>query len=201
VVYFGTQLSTTINRELHRTFRLGFMGALGWDSNKGLDIALEAFRNASARLDVRYRFVIAGDGRQEPWRDAVGRLGLTSRVDFVGFVHQPAEFLASLDVLLSPVRYEAYGLAVQEALVQGTPALVSADAGVSERMASVPEFLVHEKESPHVWADRVVGLVEHLDAARASATRAGQQLAGRSWSEMAEEIVAAAETEATQALP
>jgi len=36
-------------------------------------------------------------------------------------------------VLVSPVRYEAYGLNVQEALCCGVPAIVSACAGVAER--------------------------------------------------------------------
>ena len=38
------------------------------------------------------------------------------------------------DALVSPTRYEAYGLAVQEALCCGLPAIVSAEAGVAERI-------------------------------------------------------------------
>ena len=40
---------------------------------------------------------------------------------------------AACDLLIHPARYEAYGLAVHEALCRGLPALVSATAGVAER--------------------------------------------------------------------
>ncbi len=41
--------------------------------------------------------------------------------------------VAACDLLVHPARYEAYGLAVHEALCRGLPALVSASAGVAER--------------------------------------------------------------------
>ena len=49
--------------------------------------------------------------------------------------------LAAADVLVHPARYEAYGLAVHEALCRGIPAIVSREAGVAERYPAALEPL------------------------------------------------------------
>src|SRR5262249_23385976 len=105
-----------------------------------------------------------------------------------GFVHDIPSLLDSIDVLLSPVRYEAYGLAVQEALVEGVPTLVSRAAGVSERMESVPGFLIADSEDPGVWSARLVETIKSLPAAQEAARALGRELSGRSWADMAEEF-------------
>ncbi len=51
----------------------------------------------------------------------------------VGFTNRVSDILAAADVLVSPVRYESYGLNVQEAICCGVPAIVSRAAGVAER--------------------------------------------------------------------
>jgi glycosyltransferase involved in cell wall biosynthesis len=193
VVYFGADPPEAEDANAGPRFRIGFVGALGWDRNKGLDIALRAFSHATRHLDPRYRLVVAGGGSTTHWRRQVERLELGDRVEFVGFVDDIARLLRSFDVLISPVRYEAYGLAVQDALVQGTPVLVSADSGVAERLSSVPTFLVTEKENPRAWSERLLDTLRELGSARSHAKRLGQELGSRSWSKMAEEIVSLVE--------
>jgi len=192
VVYFGAD-ATTHRRPAEQRFRIGFIGALGWDRNKGLDTALRAFHLARQTIDPRYRLVVAGGGTSGPWIDQARRLGIAERVDFVGFVDDIPAFLDSIDVLVSPVRYEAYGLAVQEALVQGVPALVSQSAGVAERMESVPRFLVPDTEEPWAWSSRLVETIENLPVAQAAAGVVGRELSERSWADMAEEIASVLE--------
>ena len=59
----------------------------------------------------------------------VGASGLI--VPDLPFEEAPA-VLAACDALVSPTRYEAYGLAVHEALARGLPALVSRSAGIAD---------------------------------------------------------------------
>jgi glycosyltransferase involved in cell wall biosynthesis len=193
VVYFGAEQSSDQDPEVGPRYRIGFVGALGWDRNKGLDTALKAFARSVKELDNRYRLVVAGVGATVPWQREVERLGLRDRVDFLGFVPDLRTLFRSLDLLLSPVRYEAYGLAVQEALVEGVPVLVSADAGVAERMSSVPRFLVTEKEDPRAWSEEVVSMTRDLERARADARKLGDELGRRSWGQMAKELMEIAE--------
>ena len=55
---------------------------------------------------------------------------------------------AACDLLIHPARYEAYGLAVHEALCRERPAIVTASAGVAERYPSdLSQLLLHDPDS------------------------------------------------------
>lgn len=110
---------------------LVFVGALG-DRRKGLDLLLGAWRllKASGKWDARLAVVGAG-AQLDHFRVDAQDLG--GRVEFLGFRKDVPEILAACDGLVSPARYEAYGLNVHEALCCGLPAIVSRSAGVAER--------------------------------------------------------------------
>jgi glycosyltransferase involved in cell wall biosynthesis len=99
---------------------------------------------------------------------------------------------------VSPTRYEAYGLGVQEALCCGLPALVSRAAGVAERYPdALRELLL---ESP----DDVEGLAEALLRWRGrrqhwapELERFSRALRARTWDDMAAEIQRFAEVTAS----
>ena len=72
----------------------------------------------------------AGGGtRAAWWQDRIAHDGLASRVRWLGFTDRIFDLLAAADLLISPVRYEPYGLNVQEAVCRGIPALVSTARG------------------------------------------------------------------------
>ena len=64
------------------------------------------------------------------------------RINFLGFIAICRRLLAAADVLVHPARYEAYGLAVHEALCRDIPAIVSREAGVAERFPAALEPLL-----------------------------------------------------------
>jgi glycosyltransferase involved in cell wall biosynthesis len=110
-------------------------------------------------------------------------LGILDRVDFVGFVNRPEELMARADLLLSPVRYEAYGLAIQEALCVGTPALFSRDAGIAERLPQeCARMLVPAEATVADWAGSISDALENLEGLRTAARVAGEELLKWSWS-------------------
>ena len=114
-----------------------FVGGLGYDHRKGFDILFRAWQKLCARPDWDVDLVVAGSGPAMPgWRTAIVQSGLSERIRLLGFSEKVKDILAAVDVLVSPVRYEAYGLNVQEAICRGIPALVSASAGVAERYDS-----------------------------------------------------------------
>lgn len=107
-----------------------FVGAFGHDSRKGFDTLWTAWRSLCARSDWDANLIVAGGGRALPrWREAIMRHGLETRIRLLGYTERVTEVLAAADVLVSPVRYESYGLNVQEALCSGVPAIVSRRAG------------------------------------------------------------------------
>ena len=109
------------------------MGALG-DVRKGFDTLFEAWRRLVGDPGWDARLVVVGTGTSLPsWRARAVDEGLGGSIAFLGFRDDVPDVLAACDLLVSPTRYEAYGLNVQEALCTGLPAIVSAGAGIAER--------------------------------------------------------------------
>src|SRR5579863_9026446 len=135
-----------------------FVGALGHDSRKGFDTLWSAWRSLCARSDWDADLIVAGGGRALPqWRGEIERAGLGSRVRLLGFTDRVHDVLAAADVLVSPVRYESYGLNVQEALSSGIPAIVSQSAGVAERYpADLNDLLLPNPEDARDLAIRLI---------------------------------------------
>ncbi len=110
-----------------------FVGALG-DRRKGFDTVFDAWRALCGRADWDVDLVVTGTGAElEAWQRAGGARAAEGRIRFLGFRRDMPSVFAACDVLVHPARYEAYGLAVHEALCRGLPALVTAAAGVAER--------------------------------------------------------------------
>ena len=92
----------------------------------------------------------------------------------LGHTDRVHDVLAASDLLVSPVRYEPYGLNVQEALCCGIPAMVSATAGVAERYtADLRDLLIPEPTDVDGLVARMLGWRssdEQLEAARGAAS-------------------------------
>src|SRR5439155_18183559 len=94
-----------------------FIGAIGFDNNKGLDTLLHAWQHLCRNPQWDSDLFVAGDGRAlSHWKKIVAESGLQDRIRFLGFTDGIYELLAATDLLVSPVRYESYGLNVHEAL-------------------------------------------------------------------------------------
>ena len=161
VIYYGTDASEFApvrvgdRQTARRAFGIPddrpiavFVGALG-DRRKGFDVLFEAWARLCRTPGWDADLLVAGEGRELPaWhaRSESARLG--GRVRFLGYRRDVSQLLAAADLLVHPVRYEAYGLAVHEAICRGVPALVSADAGVAERYPATLAPLLLRDLSP-----------------------------------------------------
>jgi glycosyltransferase involved in cell wall biosynthesis len=112
-----------------------FLGKL--TPRKRVDVLVRAFaslRQADARL------VIAGNdmGSGSGLRALVRSLGIESRTIFTGLLRaaERLEALADADVLVYPSEHEIFGLVPVEALLAGTPVIVSDDSGCGEVVTS-----------------------------------------------------------------
>jgi glycosyltransferase involved in cell wall biosynthesis len=195
-VYFGATRPPEDNEvALGDERTLLFLGALGWDSRKGLDTLIEAFAVLCRDPGFRHRLVIAGNGVREPWARLASVLGVEGRVDFVGFSHSPEALIRRADLVLSPVRYEPYGLALQEAICAGVPILVSRDAGFVERMDTASEIMTVPSDASVVeWVERVASALQNLELLRAKARRLASRLLERSWTDFAREFIEVVES-------
>src|SRR5437667_7458649 len=97
----------------------------------------------------------------------VDKSNFRNRVRFLVFTEEVHELLVAADLLVSPVRYESYGLNVQEAICCGVPAIVTASAGVAERYsADLRELLLPDPENANDLAMRLLRWRSSIEAFR-----------------------------------
>lgn len=176
---------------------LGFVGALG-DLRKGFDTLLSAWRRLAAEASWDGRLAVVGSGRSLPyWRGVAAEAGLEGRsIEFLGFRSDVPRILQGCDGLVSPTRYEAYGLNVQEALCCGLPALVSGSAGVAERYPpELSDWLISNPEDEVELAARIRRWREELGRPRPALEALSRRLRDWTWQRMASAMVEAIETE------
>ncbi len=103
-----------------------FLGRLNF--KKGVDIAIEAFAQASRGRDDAF-LLMAGpdDGVQEEAEALVRRLGVEDRVLFTGMVsgEDKLSALSGANMFLLPSHSENFGIAVIEAAACGVPVIIS----------------------------------------------------------------------------
>jgi glycosyltransferase involved in cell wall biosynthesis len=170
-----------------------FVGALG-DERKGFDTLFAAWRRLARDPGWDARLLVVGAGAMLPaWRARAAEEGLGDSVRFLGFRDDVPAVLAACDLLVSPARYEAYGLNVQEALCCGLPAIVSADAGVAERYPGpLRELLLPDPDDPADLARRIAAWRADPGPLRSAVADLGRALRARPWDRCAAEIVALA---------
>jgi glycosyltransferase involved in cell wall biosynthesis len=167
-----------------------FVGALG-DRRKGFDTVFEAWRALCGRAGWDVDLVVVGTGAElDAWKARSARELPEGRVRFLGFRRDMPAVFAACDLLIHPARYEAYGLAVHEALCRGLPALVTASAGVAERYPEdLSQLLLQDPTSATELAARLSGWRDDAGIA-ARVAEFGSRLRSRTWDHMAREIVA-----------
>ena len=137
---------------------VAFVGALG-DLRKGFDTLLDAWTRLAKAPGSTWdaRLAVVGTGTTLPhWRREALSRGLDDSVEFLGFRPDVPEILRGVDALVSPVRYDAYGLNVHKALCCGLPALVSRGAGVAERYPdALNDLLIPDPEDSADLAARL----------------------------------------------
>ncbi|MGH7967708.1 MAG: glycosyltransferase family 4 protein, partial [Limisphaerales bacterium] len=168
-----------------------FVGALGLDGNKGFDTLFKIWQSLCGGPDWDVDLLVAGAGRAlADWRTQVRAVGLGDRIRCLGFCDKIPSLLKAADVLISPVRYEAYGLNVQEAICRGVAALTSARAGIAERypadlkpmLFENPDDVLSCMERIQLWRSRPESWAEGF-------LRFGASLRQRDWNVMAAEMV------------
>lgn len=173
-----------------------FIGTLGYDNNKGFDTLWAAWQRLCARPDWDADLVVAGSGRRLPhWQHTVTEANLTGRVRFLGFSDRIPDLLAGADLLVSPSRYEAYGLNVQEAICRGVPALASAGAGVAEHFTpDLREMLLSNPDDVDELVSRLIQWRSRMDDWKSRFLPLSRRLLGHTWTDMAKEFLSIAES-------
>jgi glycosyltransferase involved in cell wall biosynthesis len=202
-VYYGTDAGyhrppTTAERQAARDALgwrddrpgVAFVGALG-DRRKGFDLLFAAWQSLCADPGWTARLVVAGAGSElEAWRRRTTAAGLDDRIQFLGFAQDVRAVLWACDAIAAPARYEAYGLAVHEAVCCGLAAIVPPHAGVAERLTGLDALRIARAEEAGAVADALRRWYDGRDAWTRAAAECSTALRAWSWDDMAARIVA-----------
>ena len=128
---------------------------------KGVDLMIQAM----SLLPSRYKLVLIGDGpEREAYEKEVMRLGLATRVRFLGTQPDAARYLPLYDIFALPSRSEGFPLALLEAASMGVNTVVSDLPIVSECFDANRELtLFHIADGPQGLATAILQAKQHGD--------------------------------------
>jgi glycosyltransferase involved in cell wall biosynthesis len=169
--------------------RVTFIGALG-NRRKGFDVLWKAWCLLCRNPAWDGKLAVVGQGAELPrWHARAQAEGLEERVEFLGFRSDVPTILRASDLLVSPTRYEAYGLGVHEALCCGLPAIVSAASGVAELFPDhLRHLLLSDPEDVEELVQKLTEWRRDMGGAASAARAASAKLRLRTWDDMAREI-------------
>lgn len=135
-IYNGVNFGNLVRTERSYrkdVYRVGFFAR--FDEQKDpftfIKVAEYIINNGSGHLDIK--FVMAGDGPLlSDVKAYVNDQGIEEYFEFHGWVDNKSEYLSTIDVLLQPSLWEAFGLNIVEAAYLGVPSIASDVEGVPE---------------------------------------------------------------------
>jgi glycosyltransferase involved in cell wall biosynthesis len=144
------------------------VGCLGrFSPEKGLDVLLRALVSLDGVTAV-----FVGDGPERARLEQLAReLGVADRVALPGWQDEPASYVRSFDVLVSPSHSEALPLALLEGMLAGLPVVATNVGSVSEAVVEGETGLLVEPDD----AAALAAAIRKLQGDRALALRMGER--------------------------
>jgi glycosyltransferase involved in cell wall biosynthesis len=111
--------------------------------------------------------LLIGEGKmEESLRASVRDLRLDNNVRFLPIVRRTQEMLSVLDICIVPSRQEGLGLSVMEAQASGIPVIASRVGGLKSLIIDGETGYFVEPEDPQGLADKIISVLENIDAAK-----------------------------------
>jgi glycosyltransferase involved in cell wall biosynthesis len=167
-----------------------FIGGLG-DRRKSFDVVFDAWEMLAGRAGWDVDLAVIGAGAELPdWISRAKTCGLSGRIHFLGFRKDVPDILAACDAMIAPAKYEAYGMAVQECLCMGLPALASRISGVSEQYPEeLNELLIEDPGDPQELVDRLWNWRQRKDHFESLVLQLSSRLRMHTWEKMTAEVL------------
>ena len=169
VIYNGVQPAEILNEEEKRRVFESFGIEYG---TKVISIVarLEEYKGHEYFIDaakiVRERgydakFVIAGTGSRKQFLEEYSKKSNTDNVIFLDFVKNISELNNITYIQVNASLYEAFGLAVVEAMRVGVPAVVSSYGGNLEVVDNGKTGFIINGQDPKEFAEKIITLIEN----------------------------------------
>ena len=142
---------------------------------KGPDFLLEAFYDLTRyRDDIILIIVGPDDGYKPTLEREIDKLGLSDKVLFTGFLsgEEKLSALVDADIVVQPSRYEQAAWAPIEAVMCGTPIIVSKHTGSAEDVSRIDAGYLVEHGNKKELVETVQKILDDPSEARAKAHKA-----------------------------
>lgn len=137
---------------------------------KGLDRLLKGLEALPREVLARTWLYVLGDDNADPFQRLAGRLGIGERVRFMGGRPDVPDFLFAADGFVLPAYDENAGMVILEAMIAGTPALVTENCGyaryVHEARAGLTTPTPYDQDTFNVQLAELITSDERADWGR-----------------------------------
>ena len=142
--------------------RVMFTGRL--HPQKNLPLLLEAWSEVARHSPANLILVGPGSDRQ-PLTELAASLGIAERVQLVGSVEYPADYLRAADVFVLPSVAEGMSNSLLEAMATALPCAVSGIGGNTDLVADGETGRLVSTATASAWAQTLLELLEDPDGA------------------------------------
>lgn len=123
--------------------------------------------------DSKFALLLAGEGPdRRNLEDQIGRLGMSSRVKILGFYKYIPEFLAAVDIFVSPSLWEGLSISLIEAMAARKPIITTSIPPNAELIEHGVTGLLIPPRSPMNLANAIKCFVDDPELARMCASNA-----------------------------
>ena len=132
--------------------RLGFLGRL--HQKKSLSLLIKAPPKGDTNISLT---IVGIDPEEEALKTKANALGITDRINWLGFVRDKEAFFEQIDILVMPSEYECSGMAANEAIASyktGIDEIIKTTGLV--RLLSL-QLIKLSLRLRNCWSSRVVG--------------------------------------------
>ena len=139
--------------ELEDKFVIGHVGRFMFQKNH--DFLIEIFNEVN-KIDNNVYLLLIGEGELEnSIYEKVEKLGLTSKVKFLGIRDDVNDIMQAMDVFVFPSRYEGLGMVAVEAQAAGLKTIVSDEIPIEAKVTELLEYCNLE-QTPKEWAIKIL---------------------------------------------
>lgn len=147
---------------------------------KNLDTVLQAISQVS-----NLHLAVAGDTKDSPYPQLAEKLGISSRVHFLGYRRDMSNLMKAVDLFIFPSRYEACSLVLLEAMASGIPVITAQTSGGAELVSPECGFVLSDPDD----LTALTGVLEQLTKApqlrQKMGLQARQTAEQNGWTQMA----------------
>jgi L-malate glycosyltransferase len=153
--------------------RVIFTGRL--HPQKNLPLLLEAWAKVVRQSEANLILVGPGNDRQR-LIELAASLGISDRVQFVGAVDSPAEYLRAADIFVLPSVAEGMSNSLLEAMATALPCVVSGIGGNTDLVADSQTGRLVAQPTAEAWSNTILELLENPSEARRLGSAAHQRI-------------------------